>query len=145
VNFIIPHFGSFGDDWRVNQQVVDQLVRYPNVYADTSGVRRFDYIVQAVKRAGAQKILFGSDGPWLHPGLELHKIQLLGLPSDQEGLILGGNALQLLRQVRVGKIDTERAWEIKRSSARPDDDGRNRVAVAIDRRLPPPIELEHEL
>jgi predicted TIM-barrel fold metal-dependent hydrolase len=57
VNFIIPHFGSFGDDWRVNQQVVDQLVRYPNVYADTSGVRRFDYIVQAVERAGAEKIL----------------------------------------------------------------------------------------
>src|SRR6516162_9721120 len=40
VNFIIPLFGSFGDDWRAHQQVVDQLVRYRNVYADTSGVRR---------------------------------------------------------------------------------------------------------
>jgi len=56
VNFIIPHLGSFADDWRAQQQVVDQLVRYPNVYADTSGVRRFDYIVQAVKRAGARKL-----------------------------------------------------------------------------------------
>ena len=50
VNFIIPHLGSFSDDWKAHQQVVDQLVRFPNVYADTSGVRRFDYIVQAVKR-----------------------------------------------------------------------------------------------
>jgi hypothetical protein len=85
VNFIIPHLGSFADDWRAHQQVIDQLVRYPNVYADTSGVRRFDYIVEAIKRAGARKLLFGSDGPWLHPGLELHKIRLLGLPAEQEG------------------------------------------------------------
>lgn len=102
VDFIIAHLGSFADDWRAQQQVVDQLVRYPNVYADTSGVRRFDYIVQAVHRAGARKLLFGSDGPWLHPGVELQKIRLLRLSPDHEALILGGNALRLLRQVRIG-------------------------------------------
>lgn len=96
VNFIIPHLGSFGDDFRAHQAVIDQLVRYPNVYADTSGVRRFDYLVEAVARAGARKVLFGSDGPWLHPGLELHKIRLLGLPRAEEALILGGNAARLL-------------------------------------------------
>ena len=96
VNFIIPHFGSFKDDWQAQQRLVDQLVRFPNVYADTSAVRRFDYIVQAVKRAGARKVLFGSDGPWLHPGLELHKIRLLGLSREAEALILGGNAWRLL-------------------------------------------------
>jgi predicted TIM-barrel fold metal-dependent hydrolase len=42
VNFIIAHLGSFADEFRAMQQVVDQLVRHPNVYADTSGVRRFD-------------------------------------------------------------------------------------------------------
>jgi predicted TIM-barrel fold metal-dependent hydrolase len=100
VNFIIPHLGSFSDDWRAHERVVEQLGRYPNVYADTSGVRRFDYIVEAVKRAGPHKLLFGSDGPWLHPGLELHKIRLLGLPPEDEALILGGNALGLMRNVR---------------------------------------------
>src|SRR5207302_7675901 len=79
VNFIVPHLGSFRDDWKAQQQVVDQLVRHPNVYTDTSGVRRFDYIVDAIRRAGPRKVLFGSDGPWLHPGVELHKIKLLGL------------------------------------------------------------------
>jgi hypothetical protein len=103
VNFIVPHLGSFGDDWKAQQQVVDQLVRYPNVYADTSGVRRFDYIVQAVKRAGSAKLLFGSDGPWLHPGLELHKIRLLGLPDAAQARILGGNVLRLIRNARVGR------------------------------------------
>jgi predicted TIM-barrel fold metal-dependent hydrolase len=97
VNFIVPHFGSFADDWKVLQRVVDQLVRFPNVYADTSGVRQFDYLVQAVRRAGPHKILFGSDGPWLHPGVELYKIRMLRLPPKAEALILGGNAARLLR------------------------------------------------
>lgn len=96
VNFIIAHLGSFADDWRAHERVVEQLVRYKNVYADTSGVRRFDYIVQAVKRAGPHKVLFGSDGPALHPGVELYKIRALGLPSRQEALIIGGNAARLI-------------------------------------------------
>jgi predicted TIM-barrel fold metal-dependent hydrolase len=63
LNFIVPHFGSFADDWRAQQRVVNQLVRFPNVYADTAGVRRFDYIAQAIERAGPTKVIFGSDGP----------------------------------------------------------------------------------
>jgi len=107
VNFIIPHLGSFADDFRAHQPVIDQLVRYPNVYADSSGVRRFDYLVQAVKRAGARKILFGSDGPWLHPGLELHKIRLLGLAPRDEALVLGRNIQRLLRPASdVAAVET---------------------------------------
>jgi predicted TIM-barrel fold metal-dependent hydrolase len=97
VNFIIPHLGSFMDDWGAHARVIEQLVKYPNVFADTSAVRRFDYIVDAVRRAGPAKILFGSDGPWLHPGVELHKIRVLGLPKAQEALITGGNLLRLIR------------------------------------------------
>jgi uncharacterized protein len=101
VNFVVPHLGSFADDWRAHQRTVDQLVHHPNVYGDTSGVRRFDYIVQAVKRAGPHKVIFGSDGPWLHPGGEIEKIRLLGLPPRDKAMVLGGNALGLLAQVTM--------------------------------------------
>ena len=100
VAFIIPHLGSFADDWRAQLALIDHLVRHPNVYADTSGVRRFDLLQQAVKRAGARKILFGSDGPWLHPGVELAKVRALRLPPAEEQLVLGGNVLRLLAQGR---------------------------------------------
>lgn len=103
VNFIVAHLGSYTDDWRAHQQVVYQVARYPNVYADTSAVRRFDYIVEAVKRAGPRKLIFGSDGPWIHPGVELHKIRLLGLPKEKEALVLGQNLLRLMEQARVGE------------------------------------------
>ncbi|HLK52167.1 MAG TPA: amidohydrolase family protein [Candidatus Angelobacter sp.] len=107
VNFIIAHLGSFTDDWKAHQQVTYQLARYPNVYADTSGVRQFRYLIEAIKRGGPHKLLFGSDGPWLHPGVEIHKIRLLGLAPDEEKLVLGGNILRLLRKTRAGQSALE--------------------------------------
>jgi Amidohydrolase len=86
-----------------HERVIEQLVRYNNVYADTSGVRRFDYLVQAVKRAGAHKLLFGSDGPWLHPGVDLYKIVALTLPPEHEALILGRNAIRLILSSQVAR------------------------------------------
>jgi uncharacterized protein len=96
LNFIIPHLGGFKDDWMIHTFLIDQLCRFPNVYADTSGVRYWECLVQAVKRAGPHKILFGSDGPLLHPGVELYKIKMLQLPPAQEALITGGNIARLL-------------------------------------------------
>jgi predicted TIM-barrel fold metal-dependent hydrolase len=101
VSFIIPHLGSFADDWRAQLALIDHLVRHPNIFADTSGVRRFDLLEQAVQRAGAKKILFGSDGPWLHPAVELAKVKVLNLSSADEALVLGGNFLRLIARVGV--------------------------------------------
>jgi uncharacterized protein len=144
VNFIIPHLGSFADDWRAHQRVIDQLVRYPNVHADTSGIRRFDYIVEAIKRAGAHKILFGSDGPWLHPGLELYKIRLLNLPEKQERLVLGGNLIRLLRNVRV-RADRRVSRMIAQQASRQHVNGSTRKLPAPGNELQPGPQLEYEL
>jgi predicted TIM-barrel fold metal-dependent hydrolase len=95
VDFVIPHLGSFADDWRAQRAVIDLLARHANVYTDTSGVRRFDLLAEAVRRAGPQKVLFGTDGPWLHPAVELSKVHALGLPPAQENLVLGANWLRL--------------------------------------------------
>lgn len=143
VDFIIPHLGSFADDWRAHQRVIDQLVRYPNVYADTSAVRRFDYLVEAVRRGGAHKILFGSDGPWLHPGLELHKIRLLRLPPAQEALILGGNILRLLRKVPLRQDPA--TLRSRRDTARRHSACAVPAAAETAASLPPGTQVEHEL
>jgi predicted TIM-barrel fold metal-dependent hydrolase len=100
VAFIIPHLSSFSDDWRAQLAMIDHLVRHPNIHTDTSGVRRFDLLEQAIQRAGARKVLFGSDGPWLHPGVELAKVHALNLTPDDEALVLGGNFLRLIAGCR---------------------------------------------
>ena len=104
VSFIILHLSSFADDWRSQMALIDHLERHPNVYADTSGVRRFDVLEQAVRRAGAGKFLFGTDGPWLHPAVELSKIRALELPEAEERLVLGENLLRLIS--RAGDMRT---------------------------------------
>jgi predicted TIM-barrel fold metal-dependent hydrolase len=108
VPFIIPHLGSFADDWKVQRALLDPLQRCPNVFADTSGVRRFDVLHEAVSRCGAEKILFGSDGPWLHPAVELTKIRALQLSRDAEARVLGVNLLRLLRRFRSPGITADR-------------------------------------
>jgi uncharacterized protein len=112
VDFIVPHLGSFADDWRAQLATIDHVVRHPNVHADTAGVRRFDLLEQAVQRAGARKILFGSDGPWLHPAVELAKIRALDLSPEDERLILGGNFLRLIARIRRQPLAARRlpAW-----------------------------------
>ncbi|HEV3052259.1 MAG TPA: amidohydrolase family protein [Longimicrobium sp.] len=100
VTFIIPHLGSFADDWRAQTALIDPLQRWPNVYTDTSGIRRFDVLQRAVRRVGARKFLFGSDGPWLHPGVELEKVRALHLSPEQERLVTSGNLLRIFARIR---------------------------------------------
>lgn len=141
VNFIIPHLGSFSDDWRAQQQVAEQVGRYPNVYTDTAGVRRFDYIVAAIKRGGAQKVLFGSDGPWLHPAVEFHKIRVIGLSQKDEALVLGGNIIRLIRSARVGESPPLNVRPNAGTNGR-----RNSLApVSANTQLPPGAQPEYQL
>ena len=98
VNFVFPHLGSFPDSWKSQLALIDPLMRHANIFADTSGVRYFDLLETAVERAGPEKILFGSDGPFLHPGVELAKVRALGLSGQDENLVVSGNFLRLIER-----------------------------------------------
>jgi predicted TIM-barrel fold metal-dependent hydrolase len=111
VPFIIPHLGSFADDWRAQRALLDVLARRPNVFTDTAGVRRFDLLEEAVVRAGARKVLFGSDGPWLHPAVELTKIRALRLAPKDEEQVLGGNLLRLMARRRKRPVGRVSRWQ----------------------------------
>jgi uncharacterized protein len=114
VKFIIPHLGSFADDWSAQTAFIASLARHSNIYTDTSGVRRFDLLEDAVQRAGPHKILFGSDGPWLNPEVELAKVYALRVSAADQQKILAGNLLRLLSNVHPRAapppaVDTELA------------------------------------
>jgi hypothetical protein len=101
VQFIIPHLGSFADEYGAQVGMIGMLLRHRNVHTDTSAVRRFDLLLEAVRRRPRQ-VLFGSDGPWLHPGVELAKVQLLGLRPADRRAVLCENALRLIEPQNPG-------------------------------------------
>ncbi|UZN03469.1 amidohydrolase family protein [Cellulomonas sp. S1-8] len=106
VAWVVPHLSSFADDWRAQTRFVDLLERRPNVHTDTSGVRYVDVLLDAVRRAGAHKVLFGTDGPYLHPAAELAKVRGLGLARDDLALVLAGNVRRLVARVRRAPATT---------------------------------------
>lgn len=108
VTWIVPHLSSFADKWTAQKALIELLVRLPNVFTDTAGVRYFDLLTEAITRAGAHKVLFGSDGPYLHPAPELAKVKALRLPPDEQQLVLRGNILRLTRAARYAFKEEKR-------------------------------------
>jgi len=97
VPFIVAHLGSFASaNWTEHLAAIDIARRYPNVHLDTSGVAFWKYLQMAVKEAGPEKVIFGSDGPELDSRVELYKVRLLKLPPADEAKVTGGNILRLL-------------------------------------------------
>lgn len=99
VAWIVPHLSSFADNWKAQVALVDALTTTPNLFTDTAGVRYFDILADAIRRAGAHKVLFGSDGPYLHPGVELAKINALKLDVADYALVVGGNLIRLISAI----------------------------------------------
>jgi len=103
VDLILAHLGSdLSTNWREHVAAIEMAQRYSNVYLDTGAVVLTRYIEQAVRELGPGKIIFGSDEPEVDCRLEIYKVRVLGLPAEQESLILGGNMLRLLAKFKGG-------------------------------------------
>ena len=77
---------------------VEMIADRPNVYVDTSGGQPEDGFLQyAVKRIGADRLLYGSDAPCRDFGCQLHKVLDAGLSSAELEKILYVNAAELLK------------------------------------------------
>jgi len=82
-NFILGHMG-FGP---ADQEALEAAEKLDNFFLETSS-GSFLHIKEAVRRAGPDKIIFGSEFPLSHPKVELEKILILNLPeSDMEKIV----------------------------------------------------------
>jgi len=71
--------------------------RAPNVYLMTTTVMEPHVIREAVHDVGADRVVFGSNGPAVRPETQLLVIQQAELPAAEERKVLGENAARLLR------------------------------------------------
>ena len=72
----------------------------PNLYADTAKPMRPGHIVQLVNALGAERVLFGSETPYMSPLVEREKFRYTDLSEETQEQILSGNAERLLSVVK---------------------------------------------
>lgn len=77
--------------------------RNPNVYLETSGMMMYTKIVEAMEKAGHDRVLYGSDAPFCEIGSEIRKIEACGLEPDLVQRVLERNA----RKLFFGSEDAE--------------------------------------
>jgi predicted TIM-barrel fold metal-dependent hydrolase len=80
---------------KVTPDSVRVAEQYPNIYMDTSGTPSDATIALAVRRCGADRIMFGSDWPFFAFRPALAKIEVLEVSETDRAKIYGGNAVRL--------------------------------------------------
>lgn len=91
-NFILEHMGAGPVDNEATAAATD----LDNLFLETS-LGSYLHILESVKEAGADKVIFGSEYPLSHPAAELKKILLLPISERDREKILGENIRELLR------------------------------------------------
>lgn len=89
---ILGHMGGY---FHVDE-AIEVAEQHPNVVLETSAMPYPDKIRTAVDRVGAERVVFGSDGPVSSPALERQKVVIADLGEPAASLVLGGNASVLL-------------------------------------------------
>lgn len=89
---ILGHMGGY---FHVDE-AIEVAQQHPNVVLETSAMPYPDKICEAVERIGADRVVYGSDGPVSSPSLEIEKVRLAGLDAADERKVLGETAAALL-------------------------------------------------
>jgi hypothetical protein len=88
VPLIIAHMGKFlAFDGAVRQATLWLCRTYPDVYFDTSSVNDHEWLQRAVDEGMVGRMIFGSDGPGLHCGVELARVKALMLSPADEAMV----------------------------------------------------------
>ncbi len=95
VQFIVGHMGIPG----FHEELVPFMKNTKNTVTETAGVYRPLQITSTVKALGAERVLLGSNGPYIP--LQLGSIAIGeycgNLTQSEKDLILGGNAARILK------------------------------------------------
>jgi predicted TIM-barrel fold metal-dependent hydrolase len=91
VTLWMVHMGFF---WMVDF-AIEMAGRYPNLYLDTSRAPVFE-IAQAVREIGPEKVLWGTDSPYVDYEWEFRKMSRVADSQEAYELVVGGNVARIL-------------------------------------------------
>jgi len=95
VTFIVGHAAS---GWPVIDLNCAIARLYPNVMLDTTGSGlTFDALPEMARRIGAERIIWGTDNPFIDPRPGLGRVLMARISDDEKRLILGLNAQRVFK------------------------------------------------
>ncbi len=95
VRFIATHLGG----WRKWEQAAKHLLGL-GMYVECSFCLQFLSVEEArklIEGFGTDRVMFGTDWPWVDHGQDVERLERLGLPEDVLGAILYDNAARLMK------------------------------------------------
>lgn len=91
--------GHSGVSWRGYGQAIDVVKEAPGTFLDISGSQSHRTVLEhCVEAVGAERILFGSDMPYLEAAVSLGRVLTAKISDDAKCSILRHNFLRLLTQ-----------------------------------------------
>ncbi len=102
---VFPHFGDDHEYDHIFKRI-DLVAQNQNCYLDTSGYGhdRMGMLEYAVKKIGADRVLFGSDFSINDPGTVIARVKNAFITDGQKAKILAGNLQALLRKTGAQDI-----------------------------------------
>jgi predicted TIM-barrel fold metal-dependent hydrolase len=95
VRFVLGHAGGREAG---RQQAVRLANQYPHVHLDFAGdIYDYRLLEKLLESLPAEKILYGSDFPWMDPGSNISRVLLAEIEDSAKSLILRGNAIRTYR------------------------------------------------
>jgi predicted TIM-barrel fold metal-dependent hydrolase len=97
VPVILMHLGSFDNwVWQNGKAYMDLLEKADNFFMASCFEIIHFFLEEAIKRS-PEKVVFGSDSPNLPPSMELKRIEVMKLDSEQHALVVGGTLAKILK------------------------------------------------
>lgn len=95
MKIILGHsgFGSEGAD-----QAIQAVLEHPNIYMDIAqSTIMYGTLERMVRQGGAERVLFGSDMPFLDPRPQIGRVACAKISDDEKRLVFGLNASKVFR------------------------------------------------
>jgi predicted TIM-barrel fold metal-dependent hydrolase len=94
---VMTNGGQFNISGLGQADVTLALSKAPNLFIDTAGVYRQDFIEETADAFGAERVLFGSGSPCFDQRYEIQRILLAKVNGTARISMQSGNALRLLK------------------------------------------------
>jgi predicted TIM-barrel fold metal-dependent hydrolase len=97
VTIIATHGGQLNISGLLLADAARMLRANPNVLMETSGIYREDFIEDTVAELGLERVVFGSNAPYLDQGFEALRVRWAHLGDEAKAAIGHGNLRRVLQ------------------------------------------------